>query len=62
MKLYNNAGRMIGRFTATNVSDGSIELSNSIGNRMVSITTDVNGKGSFTAFDNAGTRIGRLPQ
>jgi hypothetical protein len=62
MKLYNKAGKMIGRFTATNVDDGSIDLWNSAGNRMVSITTDVEGKGSIAAFDKSGARIGRVPQ
>ena len=61
-KLYNNGGKVIGRFAATNVSDGSIELSNSIGSRTIHITTDVSGKGSVTAFDNSGNKIGRLPQ
>jgi len=57
MLLFLNL-KMVGRVSSTHLSDGSIELFNKNGNRMVYVTTDVEGKGSMSAYDYSGNRIG----
>ncbi|MEN9568770.1 MAG: hypothetical protein RL172_1, partial [Bacteroidota bacterium] len=46
----------------TNISDGSFEIYNNSGGRVAYITTDVNSKGAFIAYNETGGIIGRLPQ
>ena len=61
LKLYNSVGKLTSRLSCTNVDDGSMELFNKTGTRMVHCATDVNGEGTVNTYDRNGQRKVKAP-